>query len=76
MLKESSFKILLLQETKLDNIKSRFSRWLCGGSSFQCEAVEAMGRSGGLISCWVVGFFQMEKVVRLDRYLLLIGKLD
>lgn len=45
LLKNGGFQVLLLQETKIENIKPRLLRWVLGNSSFEGEFVKLVGRS-------------------------------
>lgn len=51
LLKKCSFQLVLLQETMLEKVHIRFSRWFSESTSFQCKAKLPVGHSGSLITC-------------------------
>lgn len=74
-MRKGSFQLVLLQEKKLEKVYARFNRWFCGCMHFQCEAVPSVGHSGGIITCWDVNFFELDRVIKAKRFIFLIKKL-
>ncbi|XVF82030.1 hypothetical protein PTKIN_Ptkin16aG0010200 [Pterospermum kingtungense] len=51
----------------------KFYKWLWGNNSFFGEFVEANGLFGGLMTYWKSCFFTVERIIKAERYILLVG---
>ncbi|XVF65903.1 hypothetical protein PTKIN_Ptkin09bG0288100 [Pterospermum kingtungense] len=67
LLAKGRFDLVFLQETKLNKHNARLGRWLWGRDPFKIEFVNAIGSAGGLLFCWNVHFFQLERKVLAHR---------
>ncbi|XVE59553.1 hypothetical protein DITRI_Ditri05aG0055200 [Diplodiscus trichospermus] len=74
LIKKGKFYLIFIQETKLNTSNSRLSRWLWGGANYEEEFVDAVGSSGGLLSCWDDSVFEVERKITSGRFILLIGR--
>ena len=65
--------MILIQESKLQEVNERIFRSLSGKCPYQGEWVGSVGATGGLITLWDENFFSMESKVVSQRFILLEG---
>ena len=65
--------MVLIQESKLQEVNSRTMRFFLGKGSYQGEWVGSIGVARGLISLWDEKNFKVESKVVNQRYILLEG---
>ncbi|KAK8662064.1 hypothetical protein V6N13_091652 [Hibiscus sabdariffa] len=75
LLASSKAKILLIQESKLQQVDSKFLGQLCGSrSNFNFLFSASRGSAGGLISVWDPNFFECESNWVAQNYIAMVGK--
>lgn len=58
-----------LQETKSLEVKGNLDRQLWGSPNFQCDVVDPVGASGGIVSLWDPMSFDISKSIKGDGFL-------
>ncbi|KAL7251284.1 hypothetical protein ACSBR1_013171 [Camellia fascicularis] len=72
-LAERKVDIALLQETKKAAVGSEVVRTMWPGDKFDFMAVDAVGRSGGLLCIWNPDVFQLKACCSNQNFILLSG---
>ncbi|KAJ9550052.1 hypothetical protein OSB04_022595 [Centaurea solstitialis] len=72
--RENKCNFICIQETHLQVVDSRLAKSCWGNMNFNMEFVEAVGRSGGLLTIWDPSLFVKESVSRVANFLMLKGR--
>ncbi|XVE85484.1 hypothetical protein DITRI_Ditri17bG0094200 [Diplodiscus trichospermus] len=73
LLEKGRFSLVMLQESKLNEVNVGKFRSLWGNRNFRTEVTRAMGSAGGLIVAWDKEFFSLYNSVWNSRFILLKG---